>query len=55
MSIFCFFLLIYCNVIGELLDANIKKEMSDEVKDLEANVSIIFSLVLNVGVHSKTE
>ena len=40
--------------VGELLDANIKKEMSDEVKDFEANVSIIFNLNLNVGIHSKT-
>ena len=35
--------------VGELLDVNIKKEMSEEVKDLEANVSNIFSLNLNMG------
>ena len=40
--------------VGELFDANIKKEMSDEMKDFEANVSIIFNLNLNVGIHSKT-
>ena len=40
--------------VGELLDANIKKEMSDEVKDFKANVSNIFNLNLNVGIHSKT-
>ena len=40
--------------VGELLDANIKKEMSEEMKDFEANVSIIFNLNLNVGIHSKT-
>ena len=27
--------------VGELLDVNIKKEMSEEVKDFEANVSNI--------------
>ena len=40
--------------VGELLNANIKKEVSDEVKDFEANVSIIFNLNLNMGIHSKT-
>ena len=35
--------------VGELLDVNIKKEMSEEVMDLEANVSNIFSLNLNMG------
>ena len=36
--------------VGELLDVNIKKEMSDEVKDFEANVSnIFFCLDLNRG------
>ena len=40
--------------VGELLDANIKKEMSYEVKDFEANVSIFFNLNLNVGIHNKT-
>ena len=40
--------------VGELLGANIKKEMSDQVKNFEANVSIIFNLNLKVGIHSKT-
>ena len=35
--------------VRELLDINIKKEMSEEVKDFEANVSSIFSLDLNMG------
>ena len=35
--------------VGELLDVNIKKEMSEEVKDFEANVSNIFSLDLDMG------
>ena len=34
--------------VGELLDANIKKEIGEEVKDFETNVSIIFNLNLNV-------
>ena len=34
--------------VGELLDANIKKEIGEEVKDFKANVSIIFNLNLNV-------
>ena len=35
--------------VGELLDVNIKKEMSEEVKDFEANEGYIFSLDLNGG------
>ena len=50
MSIFCFFLFsIVVSFVGELLNRNIKKEMSEEVKDFEANVSNIFSLNLNMG------
>ena len=41
MSI-CFFLFtVVMSFVGELLDVNTKKEMSEEVKDLEANVSNI--------------
>ena len=35
--------------VGQLLDTNIKKEMSEEVKDFKANVSNIFNLNLNMG------
>ena len=35
--------------VRELVDINIKKEMSEEVKDFEANVSNIFSLNFNMG------
>ena len=50
MSIFSFFwFTIVMLFVGELLDINIKKEMSEEVKDFEANVSNIFSLDLNMG------
>ena len=50
MSIFSFFLFtIVMLFVRELLDVNIKKEMSEEVMDLEANVSNIFSLNLNMG------
>ena len=50
MSILCLFLFtIVMSFVGELLDINIKKEMSEEVKDFEANVSNIFSLNLNMG------
>ena len=50
MSIFSFFLFtIVMSFVRELLDVNIKKEMSEEVKDFEANVSNIFSLDLNMG------
>ena len=50
MSIFCFFLFtIVMSFVGELLDTNVKKEMSKEVKDFEANVSNIFNLNLNMG------
>ena len=48
MSIF-FLLTIVMSFVRELLDVNIKKEMSEEVMDLEANVSNIFSLNLNMG------
>ena len=43
MSIFCFFFLftIVMSFVSELLDVNIKKEMSEEVKEFEANVSNI--------------
>ena len=43
MSQFFAFVLftIVMSFVGELLDVNIKKEMSEEVKDLEANVSNI--------------
>ena len=41
-SKFTFFLFtVVMSFVGELLDINIKKEMSEEVKDLEANVSNI--------------
>ena len=45
-----FLLTIVMSFVGELLNVNIKKEMSEEVKDFEANVSNIFSLNLNMGV-----
>ena len=35
--------------VGELLNTNIKKEIPEEVKDFEANVSYIFNLNLNMG------
>ena len=42
MSILCFFwFTIVMSFVSELLDVNIKKEMSEEVKDFEANVSNI--------------
>ena len=34
-----FLFTVVMSFVGELLDINIKKEMSEEVKDLEANVS----------------
>ena len=50
MSIFPFFFsTIVMSFVRELLDINIKKKMSEEVKDFEANVSNIFSLDLNMG------
>ena len=50
MSFFAFFLfMIVVSFVGELLDTNIKKEMSEEMKDFEANVSNIFNLYLNMG------
>ena len=50
MSIFSFVLFtIVMSFVRELLDINIKKEMSEEVMDLEANVSNIFSLNFNMG------
>ena len=56
MSIsFCYFwFTIVMSFVGELLDVNIKKEMSEEVKDLEANVSNISVWILIWGVHRKT-
>ena len=35
--------------VGELLGTNMKKEMSEEVMDFEANVSNIFNLNLKMG------
>ena len=50
VNFFLFFLLtIVMSFFGELLNVNIKKEMSEEVKDFKANVSNIFSLNLNMG------
>ena len=46
---FFFLFTIVMLFVGELLDVNIKKEISEEVMDLEANVSNIFSLNLNMG------
>ena len=49
VNFFLFLFTIIMSFVGELLDVNIKKEMSEEVMDLEANVSNIFSLNLNMG------
>ena len=48
MSIFFLFTFVM-SFVRELLDVNIKKEMSEEVMNLEASASNIFSLNLNMG------
>ena len=50
VNFFFFFLFtIVMSFVGELLNTNIKKEMSEEVKDFKADVSNIFNLNLNMG------